>query len=188
MSFRSPTASLTALSAMWRRVKPRPDADAGALVLVSALRGGASLGEALASAAPVLARVAVSEAARKFDGGAVGLFIVDVRDALGMQLSRAGVLSQDVLIRTALEQAARRVDDDTFVQHLINTLLEVTGVYVEAMPVERLPEAKCTRALSELFTRALCMLISRHDGARRLGERSVAIEFAGPVPAPSAPR
>ena len=70
----------------------------------------------------------MSEASRRFDGGAVGLFIVDVRDALGMQLSRAGVLSQDALIRTALEQAARRVDDDTFVQHLINTLLEVTGV------------------------------------------------------------
>ncbi|MBL8915081.1 MAG: hypothetical protein JNM17_30535 [Archangium sp.] len=169
-------------------MKPRPDADAGALALVTALRNGASLGEALASSSPMLARVAVSEAAKRFDGGAVGLFIVDVRDALGFQLSRAGVLSQDVLIRTALEQAARRVDDDTFVQHLINTLLEVTGVYVEAMPVERLHESKCTRALSDLFTRALCLLISRHDGARRLGERTAAMEFAGPVPAPSAPR
>lgn len=170
---------------LWRRVKPRPDADAGANALVAALREGASLGDALAGAGPVLARVAVSEAARSFEGGALALFIVDVRDALGRQLSRAGVLSQDAQVRAALELAAHRVDDDTFVQHLINTLLEVNGVYVEAMPVERLDEAKCTRALAGLFERALCSLISRHDGARRLGERSAAVEFAV---APSAPR
>jgi hypothetical protein len=167
-------------------VKPRPDADAGARVLVGALQNGRSLSEALSEAAPMLARVAVSDAARAFEGGALALFIVDVRDALGRQLSRAGTLSQDALIRTALEQASRRVDDDTFVQHLINTLLEANEVYVEALPVERLQEGRCVRALTELFNRALCLLISRHDGARRLGERSLAMEFS--VPAPSAPR
>jgi hypothetical protein len=184
----SSLSALTALSTVWRRVKPRPDAELGARALVDALQRGSSLGEALTDAAPQLARVAVSEAARAFEGGALALFIVDVRDALGRQLSRAGLLSQDALIRTALEQAAQRVDDDTFVQHLINTLLEANELYVESMPVERLREARCEKALAALFTRALCMLISRHDGARRLGERSVALEFASPVPSPSAPR
>lgn len=180
------SSSLAMLSNVWRRVKPRPDAEAGARVLVAALQNGRSLGEALSEAAPVLARVAVSEAARTFDGGALALFIVDVRDALARQLSAAGALSQDSLIRTALVQAAGRVDDDTFVQHLINTLLEANEVYVEALPVEQLRETRSARALAELFNRALCLLISRHDGARRLGERAVAMEFS--VPAPSAPR
>jgi hypothetical protein len=178
---------VVAMAAVWRQVKPRPDADEGSRALVAALREGRSLGDALAVAAPRLAQVAVSEAGRAFHGGPLALFIVDVRDSLRRQVQVAGRLSQDLSMRMALERASRRVDDDTFVQHLINTLLESTSLYTESMPLEVIPEARCARDVAALFTRALSTLISPNDRARRLGERTTAMEFV-PMPSPSAPR
>jgi hypothetical protein len=175
------------VSKVWRRVKPRPAAASGSDAVLAELRGGRSLGEALQGAGPALAQVAVSEAARRFEGGAIALFIVDVRDALGRQLLDAGRRCEDAQLHQALAQAARRVDDDTFVQHLINALLEANRAYVEANPVDHIAEGRSTRALTQLLARALSSLISRHDGARRLGERTPALEFV-PFPAPSAPR
>ncbi|MFO0595048.1 MAG: hypothetical protein U0228_07080 [Myxococcaceae bacterium] len=177
---------VVATQAWWRQVRPRPDATSGARRLVGELQQGSSLGEALTEAADQLARVAVSEAAKSFEGGVLALFIVDVRDSLRRQLSQAGGLSQDAVMRGALELASRRVDEDTFVQHLINALLEATGIYVESMLVERLDEAKCERAVSALFQRSLCTLVGRSDAARRLGQRPSRLEFI--VPSPSAPR
>ena len=175
------------MSSMWRQVKPRLEPDRGARALVDAMVAGQQLGEALTQVGPLLAKVAVSEAGKRFESGPVALFIVDVRDSLKLQLRLAGRLSQDVTLRMALERAARKVDDDTFVQHLINAILEATGVYTESMPLDRLDEGACEASVSKLFTRALSLLVSRHDGARRLGQRSTAIEFPS-VPAPSAPR
>lgn len=178
---------LTALSSAWRQWRPRVDPQTGSRALVAALHAGRSLGEALQQAAPHLARVAVSEAAGKFEGGALALFIVDVRDSLGRQLLDAGRLVQDAALMSSLRTASNNVDGDTFVQHLINTLLASTSLYVESMAVEHLAEARCTRDLTALFTRSLCVLISRSDAARRTGERSHRVEFV-PFPQPSAPR
>ncbi len=169
---------LTALSSAWRQWRPRVDARTGSRALVNALHTGMSLGEALQFAAPMLAKVAVSEAAHRFEGGALALLIVDVRDSLRRQLLEAGKEVQDALLLAALGNAAQQVDGDTFVGHLINTLLGATGLYVESMPVASLDEAKCTREVSALFTRSLCVLLSRTDAARRVGGRSQRVEFA----------
>lgn len=177
---------LTALSSVWRQYRPRPDPHAGSRALVGALHDGASLGDALQQAAVSLAKASVHEAAGRFEGGAVALFIVDVRDSLRRQLLEAAVSVLDAPLAAALRHAARAVNEDTFVQHLINALLAATELYVESMPVERLPETRCSREVSALFQRSLCVLISRTDAARRCGERSHRVEFI-PLPQPSRP-
>lgn len=178
---------LLALRTTWRRLRPRIELQAGARALVKSLEAGRNLGEALEDAGPLLAKVAVSEASARFEGGALALFIVEVRDSLRRQLELAGQRSGDPLIIGALCGASTRVDGDTFVQHLVNELLRVTELYVEAQPLLKVPEAKCAVAVTELFQRSLCVLISRTDAARVLGERTHRLEFL-PLPAPSAPR
>jgi hypothetical protein len=178
---------LTALSSAWRQWRPRVDARAGSRTLINALQSGMSLGEALKHAAPMLAKVAVSEAAASFDGGALALLIVDVRDSLRRQLLVAGREVQDASLLTALASASYHVDQETFVGHLINAMLSVTGLYVESQALDTFDEALATREVAALFSRSLCVLISRTDAARRMGERSHRVEFI-PFPQPSAPR
>lgn len=177
---------LTALSTAWRQYRPRPDPQTGSRRLVAALHEGASLGEALQQTAGVLAKISVHEAASRFEGGVLALFIVDVRDSLRRQLLEAAVLVMDAPVASALRSAAKAVNDDTFVQHLINALLKATDLYVESMPLLSIREAHCTREVTALFERSLCVLISRTDAARRCGERSHRVEFI-PMPQPSRP-
>jgi hypothetical protein len=171
---------------MWRQLRPRPDRHAGTRALVGALHGGSTLGEALQVSAVILAKASVSDAAMRFEGGAVALFIVDVRDALKRQLLEAAVAVKDAPLAQALTGAAKAVDDEAFVGHLINTLLAATELYTETQPVERLPEARCTREVTALFQRSLCVLVSRGDAGRVCGERSRRVEFI-PLPQPSRP-
>ena len=177
---------LTALSTVWRQYRPRPDPQSGSRQLVAALHDGASLGEALQQTATVLAKNSVHEAAARFDGGVLALFIVEVRDSLRRQLLEASVTVLDAPVTTALRSAANAVNDDTFVQHLINSLLTATDLYVESMPVQSLNERRCTREVTTLFQRSLCVLLTRTDAARRCGERSRRVEFI-PLPQPSRP-
>lgn len=175
---------LTALSTAWRQYRPRPDPQNGSRQLVAALRDGVSLGDALQQTAATLAKTAVHEAAASFDGGVLALFIVDVRDSLRRQLLEASTTVLDAPLASALRSAAKAVNDDTFVQHLINSLLAATDLYVESMPLQSLSEGRCAREVTALFQRSLCVLISRTDAARRCGERSHRVEF---IPMPSRP-
>src|SRR6478672_8649714 len=107
---------LNALSTVWRQYRPRPSPHTGTRQLVSSLRDGASLGEAL-----------------QLTSGMLAEFIVDVKDSLRRQLLEASVSVQDAPVGTALRSMAKAVNDDTFVQHLINALLKATDLYVESM-------------------------------------------------------
>lgn len=178
---------LNALSTVWRQVRPKADLSAASHELAAALRSGMTLCEGLTATAPALARVAVREASDRFEGGALALFIVDVRDSLRRQLLEASAGVMDAPMAGALRFAAHGVNGDTFVQHLINSLLGATGLYVESMPLERVNETGCTREVSKLFTRSLCVLVSRNDAIRRCGERSRRVEFI-PMPQPSPQR
>lgn len=177
---------LTALSTAWRQYRPRPDPQTGSRQLAAALRDGVCLGDALQQTAAVLAKTSVHEAAARFDGGVLALFIVDVRDSLRRQLLEAAVAVQDAPMAMALRNAATSVNGDTFVQHLINSLLTATELYVESMPLVYVNESRCAREVSALFQRSLCVLISRSDAARRCGERTRRVEFI-PMPQPSRP-
>ncbi len=175
---------MSPLSTVWHHFGPSPDV---AGVLARALRDGATVGESLAQHAPQLARVAVRRAARRFDDGPLALFIVDVRDALRRLLLEASAQVADVPVRTALRRAAGQVTGDTFVQHLINTLLEAHGAYSEAVVVKGVARVASAKALTALFERSLCVLVTRADAGRRCGERSRRLEFIA-LPSPSSPR
>ncbi len=177
---------LNALSTVWRQYRPRPSPHTGSRQLVAALQDGASLGEALQRTAAMLARVSVHEAAARFEGGVLALFIVEVRDSLRRQLLEACAGVKDAAMASALRSAANAVNDDTFVQHLINSLLAATDLYVESMPLVSLNESRCSREVTALFQRSLCVLTSRSDSARRCGERTRRVEFV-PMPQPSRP-
>lgn len=177
----------TALSSLWRQWRPRVDPLIGVHALRDALNDGANLGEALKLAAPMLAQAAVSDAAMRFEGGAVALFIVEVRDSLRAQLVEAGTQVQDAAMLGALRAASNNVDGDTFVQHLINTLLGATDCYVESQLISTIDEARCTGALTALFSKSLCVVLTRSDAARKLGSRTRRLEFI-PMPQPSSPR
>jgi hypothetical protein len=144
------------------------------------LSGGAPLGAALRASFPALARVAVKDAARRFEGGAVALFIVDLRDALAStvagaanELERRDASTWRVLSRR-LEAFAEALSGDTFVQHLVNTCLEATQLYTESMPLE--PEAldvdALAAAVAALLSRSLGAVLSRAELAQTTARRT----------------
>ncbi|MEW5742049.1 MAG: hypothetical protein AB1938_24250 [Myxococcota bacterium] len=132
------------------------------------LDAGSSMGTVLRASFPALSLSAVDAACARFEGGAVALLIVDVRDAL--QAITLGA-SKELYARgrpwrtpaECLEQLSKAISDDTFVQHLINTCLEATGIYTESMPLEpdAVDVARLTRAVTELLTRSLPAILSR---------------------------
>lgn len=174
---------LHALSTAWTALR----SEEGHLALARELDRGFTLGEALSRAAPALCADAVRKAAMRFEDAPVALFIVDVRDALSRALRAAATQVPDVPMAHALRRAASLVKHDTFVQHLINTMLEASGAYSEVMVVRTIQQRVCREALTELFLRSMCVLVSRADAGRRTGQRARRMEFLA-LPQPSAPR
>jgi hypothetical protein len=149
----------------WKPLAPSVKlADEVAVRLVA----GSSVGAALCASFPALAAWAVRMACARFEGGAVALLIVDVRDGLqAITLEASGALAgRGRAWRSpaeCLEHVACAFADDTFVQHLINTSLEAAGVYTESMPLEAgaVDEARLARAVAELLVRSLPAILSR---------------------------
>lgn len=135
------------------------------------LRDGAALGPALRASFPVVARLAVERAGERFEGGAVALLIVDVRDGLVSLVSSSAAELQRrdarawAFTAARLERLAHALAGDTFVQHLINTCLEATGVYTESHPLERaaVDIERLARAVTELLSRSLVAMLSRAE-------------------------
>lgn len=145
-----------------------PSSAAG--VLMQFLERGEPLGRALRTAGPALASAAVTDALRRFESGAVALFIVELRDSLRRQLYEAGVelhAADEQPLARVLTLVAARLDDDTFIQHLVNAVLAATDLYSEALPFE--PRRKTLRrveaAVSDVFLRSLCVLLTRSEAA-----------------------
>lgn len=144
------------------------------------LKDGGALGPALRASFPTLATLAVDAATHRFDGGAVALLIVDVRDALKTIVSQAGaeLTRRDAatwgFTADRLATLAHALDGDTFVQHLINTCLEATGVYTESMPLEpdAVDAARLTAAVTELLSRSLTAVLSRAELSQAVGGRT----------------
>ncbi len=174
---------LQALSTVWSSFR----SEEGHLALAREIENGATLGEALTRSAPALCGDAVRTARETFEEAPVALFIVDVRDALSRSLRLAAKQVVDVPTAHALRRAASLVKHETFVQHLINTLLEASGAYSEVMVVRSVRERVCREAVTELFLRSMCVLVSRADASRRSGQRARRMEFLA-LPQPSSPR
>lgn len=176
-------APLFVLGSALRQLRPAPTTAAPALV--ASLGREAPLGRALREVGPTLARVAVREAARGFDSGAVALLIVDVRDSLGRQLYDAALALQakgELALAHAVASAVQRLEDDTFSQHLVNAVLEATGLYTEAQPFERGVVAlrRVEDAVTALLERSLCVLLTRNEAARTVRSAAEAPVFSWP--------
>lgn len=168
------TSSWRRLAAVLKGLLPsRPVSPAAQLAdeLSLRLRDGGALGPALRASFPVLGTLAVGHAVGRFEGGAVALLIVDVRDGLVSLVSssaaelqrrdaRAWAFTSERLGRLALA-----LNGDTFVQHLINTCLEATGVYTESHALERdaVDVEGLARAVTELLSRSLVAMLPRAE-------------------------
>jgi hypothetical protein len=154
------------------------------------LRNGGALGPALRASFPVLSTLAVERAVARFEGGAVALLIVDVRDGLVSLLSSsaAELRARDAGTWTwtsqRLERLAEALAGDTFVQHLINTCLETTGVYTESHALERdaVDVERLARAVTELLCRSLPAVLSRAELAQSVTRPD---DYAGGVEQPA---
>lgn len=141
------------------------------------LADGGSLGPALRASFPTLAELAVHAATQRFEGGAVALLIVDLRDALTSTVSGAAdeLSRRDVTTCSEpLHALAHALAGDTFVQHLINTCLEATLLYTESMPLE--PDAidteRLAAAVAALLSRSLPAALSRAQLAQTTTRRT----------------
>lgn len=140
------------------------------------LRAGEAFGAALKAVLPALAREAVEDAASRFEGGAVALFIVDLRDVLrhtlesaGRKLSRRHLGTGAFLARRMGDVSAALVDEQVE-QHLINCVLSVTGLYAEAMTLElgRLDREKLAGALADVLRQLVGATLPRAQQVQTL--------------------
>ncbi len=146
---------LVELDARWRSV---PDGERLALAIDDALRTRAPA-LALDDTRRLLVERVVRRAKANFEPNPLALFIVDLRDGLVLTTREA---AQRLASSTApgAAQASRRLTvlagelaGETFVQHLINLCLEVTGVYTESMPVQQVDAAALIDPLVTLLGR-----------------------------------
>lgn len=150
--------------------------DRAAAQLEVHLREGDNFGEALSCVLPELVADAARSAHDKFDGGAVALLIVDFRDALHRRLSRLAETLAERERPWALYSSARltqlslALHDETVEQHLINTVLELTGAWAEIVPVVRaeVDAVRLASSVMELLLRALPAIFTRHELAQTL--------------------
>jgi hypothetical protein len=146
---------LVELDARWRSVS---DGERLALAIDHALRTRAPA-KALDDTRRLLVERVVRRAKASFEPNPLALFIVDLRDGLVMTTREA---AQQLASSPApgAAQASRRLtvlaselSGDTFVQHLINLCLEVTGVYTESTPVQHIDAAALIEPLVGLLGR-----------------------------------
>lgn len=166
---------LARLSQALRRLTPAALARAvtPAEELARRLKNGELVGDALRTVFPQVAAGAAMQAKARFEGGAVALFIVDLRDALrtGLHELANGLTQQDpgfARVAERITALANSVEGDTFVQHLINTCLSTLNVYTEshAIDASQLSNAPCAKQVGELLSRSLSSVMSRAEQAQ----------------------
>ena len=166
---------------------------------VEALRSGLTLGEAMRDAADPIAKKAVASALEEFSDGPAALLITCLLESatlewerLGAEVLRAQGLTKDgaVWACTRLTEYGRSLGDETMSQHVINLVLGVTGLHVEALILTRadVDAPRLEAKLAELLQQGLSSCVPRADLSRSV--RSVPTgrrpRFAVPAPRPSA--
>lgn len=163
----------------------------------AALRDGQSLGDAMREAADPIAKAAVREALEAFGDGPAALLITCLIESatagwerLGTQLASSNQLPPEAATWVAARfmDYGRSLCDDPMSQHLINLVLGVTGLHVEALILTKddVDARQLTLKLSELLQKGLSSAISRSDLAQTLrSPRRVVGRIAAPRPSAS---
>lgn len=144
------------------------------------LLAGQTLGEVMREASDAIARKAVAEALEEFsDGGPAALLITCLLEAatrgwssLGNELEASSRLPADRAhwVCARMNDYSRSLGGEVMTQHLINLVLGVTGLYVEALVLSRAQvDGRALKAkLAELLKQGLSSGLSRADLAQRL--------------------
>jgi hypothetical protein len=164
---------------------------------VSALSRGETLAEVMRDASGHIAQQAVREALEEFSDGPAALLITCLIESAGRGwgLLASQVVASNQLPREGSTWVAKRMTDygdslsgDLMSQHLINLVLSVTGLHVEALILTRddVDARRLTEKLSELLKQGLSSGISRSDLAQTLtSSRRPAGRIASPRPSAS---
>ncbi len=155
----------------------------------SALRAGATLEEVMRVASEGIAKQAVREALDEFSDGPAALLITCVIEAsaAGWDLLASQLLASHRLPREGSAWVAARMTDyghslagDLMSQHLINLVLSMTGLHVEALVLTRadVDARRLTVKLAELLKQGLSSGVSRTHLAQTLNSSRTARRFA----------
>ena len=160
--------------------------------VTSALRQGQSLGEVMRDASDHIARQAVKDALEEFSDGPAALLITCLIESsnagferLAIELSRSSQLPTEAAawVAARMTDYGQSLSDDLMSQHLINLVLSVTGLHVEALILTRddVDARRLTERLAELLKQGLSSGLLRSDLAQTL---STARQPRGRIAAP----
>ena len=163
----------------------------------AALRDGKTLGEVMRDASGPIAKRAVREALDAFVDGPAALLITCLIESatagwerLGAQISSSNQLptQSSGWVAARMIEYGESLTDDPMSQHLINLVLCVTGLHVEALILTSgdVDARRLTEKLSELLKQGLSSGVSRSDLAQTLSStRRPAGRIAAPRPSAS---
>lgn len=146
----------------------------------SGLRNGQTLGEVMRDASDAIANQAVVEALEEFhEEGPAALLITCLIEAstagwerLASQVAASTQLNREgsAWVAARMTDYAHSLTDDVMSQHLINMVLNVTGLHVEALILapKDVDARALTQKLSELLKSGLSSGVSRSDLAQTL--------------------
>ena len=167
-----------------RKLAPSP-----ASAAANSLIAGQTLMEVMRDASDSIARQAVKEALEEFSDGPAALLITCLLESsaaawtsLGRQLKvhprMPAATSGWVSMR--MTDYGRSLAGDVMTQHLINLVLSVTGLHVEALVLTRaeVDARRLTERLAELLKQGLSSGLSRADLAHTLSSRRPNIRLA----------
>ena len=143
------------------------------------LHAGQTLGDVMRDACDGIARQAVREALGAFSEGPAALLItclIESSNAGWERLATQLVEGKDLPSEGATWVAARMMrygdslSSDPMSQHLINLVLSVTGLHVEALIIDSddVDENRLSEKLAELLKQGLSSALSRNDLAQSL--------------------
>ncbi len=160
-----------------KRLAPSPSDRA-----IAALLAGHTLDEVMRAASQVIARQAVREALEEFSDGPAALLITCLLEsctaawsALGAALEASPRLPADraAWVCARMNDYSRSLSSELMTQHLINLVLGVTGLYIEALVLSRdqVDPRALREKLAELLKQGLSSGLSRADLSQTLSAR-----------------
>ncbi len=173
--------------------KLRPSAAAR---IAAGLQGGQTLADVLREASDSIAKTAVHEALDAFTDGPAALFITCLIESttagwerLASALVEANQLPREgsVWVGARMIAYGQSLHGDLMSQHLINVVLSVTGLHVEALLLDRkdIDARRLTEKLAELLKNGMSSGISRNDLAQSLVSSRPSRRISAPRPSAS---
>ena len=156
------------------------------------LLAGQTLMEVMRDASQSVARRAVDEALKEFSDGPAALLITCLLEsthagweALGADVKASGRLprANAAWVSARMTEYGRSLQSELMTQHLINIVLSVTGLHVEALVLTRaeVDARTLSNRLAELLKQGLSSGLSRSELAQTLSSAASSAGHFAPV-------